>query len=168
MVGELRMMGRKAAVIVGLVAAILLSVSFHLSLNNYQSESDDRDTLFFAGDTQNPDRVDLVAYILTVDPERDEAKFRLTFYPKGNLTKDGLSSIWNLKLIAPDALCSGSRGFEKGTPLASVDLSAFSPDDSIPQPHRSRSKGCVHNSDRWRCPWLSYRGEAHHRLPRGR
>ncbi|MCX6668854.1 MAG: DUF4436 family protein [Methanothrix sp.] len=115
----------KAAMVVGLVAIILFSAAFRMALNAYQSESDDLDTLLVTGDTQNPDRVDMVAYILNVDPQQDEAKIRLTFHPEGDLSKDGLSSIWNLKLIAPEAICSGSGGwvFERGMPLASVDLS---------------------------------------------
>ena len=115
----------KAAVVVGLVAIILFSAAYHLALNAYQKESEDRVTLLVTGDTQNPDRVDMVANILSVDPQREEAKIRLTFYPEGNLSKDGLSSIWNLKLIAPEAVRSDSGGkvFERGMPLASVDLS---------------------------------------------
>ncbi len=119
------MIGRNAAVVVGLVAAVSFFAVYLMALNHYQSESDDLATLLVTGDTQNPDRVDMVAYILNLDPQQDEAKFRLTFYPKGNLSKDGLSSIWNLRLIAPEALCSGSGGwvFERGMPLASVDIS---------------------------------------------
>jgi hypothetical protein len=115
----------KAAMVVGLVAIILFSAAYHLALNAYQKESEDRVTLLVTGDTQNPDRVDMVANILSVDPQREEAKIRLTFYPEGNLSKDGLSSIWNLKLIAPEAVRSDSGGkvFERGMPLASVDLS---------------------------------------------
>jgi hypothetical protein len=115
----------KAAVVVGLVAIILFSAAYHLALNAYQKESEDRVTLLVTGDTQNPDRVDMVANILSVDPQREEAKIRLTFYPEGNLSKDGLSSIWSLTLIAPEAVRSDSGGkvFERGMPLASVDLS---------------------------------------------
>lgn len=125
MVGELSMIGRNAAAAVVVVVIVLFSIAYYTSLNNYQSESDDIDTLFVTGDTHNPDRVDIVVYILSLDPQQDEARFRLTLYPKGNLSKDGLSSIWNLKLIAPEALRSSSGGdvFEKGLPLASVDLS---------------------------------------------
>ncbi len=123
--GELKMLKVKSAIFVGLVAVILFSVSYHLALDNYQSESDDLDTLLITGDTQNPDRVDIIAYILSVDPQQDEAKIRLTFYPEGNLSEDGLSSTYNLKLIAPEAFSSNCGGwvFEKGVPLASVDLS---------------------------------------------
>jgi hypothetical protein len=115
----------KAAMVVGLVAIILFSAAYHLALNAYQKESEDRVTLLVTGDTQNPDRVDMVANILSVDPQREEAKIRLTFYPEGNLSKDGLSSIWSLTLIAPEAVRSDSGGkvFERGMPLASVDLS---------------------------------------------
>ena len=115
----------KSAVVVGLIVIILFSAAYLSALKAYQKESEDRVTLLVAGDTQNPDRVDMVANILSVDPQREEARIRLTFYPEGNLSKDGLSSIWNLKLIAPEAVRSdsGGRVFERGMPLTSVDLS---------------------------------------------
>jgi len=115
----------KSAVVVGLIVIILFSAAYLSALKAYQKESEDRVTLLVAGGTQNPDRVDMVANILSVDPQREEARIRLTFYPEGNLSKDGLSSIWNLKLIAPEAVRSdsGGRVFERGMPLTSVDLS---------------------------------------------
>jgi hypothetical protein len=115
----------KSAVVAGLVAIILFSAAYFLALDAYQKESEDRVTLLVTGDTQNPDRVDMIANVLSLDPQREEAKIRLTFYPKGNLSKDGLSSIWNLKLIAPEAVRSdsGEKVFERGMPLSSVDLS---------------------------------------------
>jgi hypothetical protein len=115
----------KEAAALGLVAAIIFSVAYYFALNAYEKESEDQVLLLIAGDTKNPDRVDMVANIISLDPQREEAKIRLSFYPAGNLSKDGLSCIWNLKLIAPEAARSDSGGhmFQKGFPLSSVELS---------------------------------------------
>ncbi len=69
----------KSAVVVGLVAIILFSAAYLLALNAYQKESEDRVTLLVTGDRQSPDRVDMVANILSVDPQREEARIRLNF-----------------------------------------------------------------------------------------
>lgn len=114
----------KAAAIGGLVAIIIFSAAYYMALNAYQKESEDQVTLLITGDTKNPDRMDVVANIITLDPQREEAKIRLSFYPMGNLSKDGLSCIYDLKLIALEAARSDSgRMFPRGVPLSSVELS---------------------------------------------
>jgi hypothetical protein len=115
----------RTAAIGGLVAIIIFSAAYYMALNAYQKESEDQVTLLNTGNTKNPDRVDMVANIISLDPQREEAKIRLSFYPGGNLTRDGLSCIWNLKLLTPEAARSDSGGqvFPSGMPLSSVELS---------------------------------------------
>ena len=114
----------KTAAIGGLVAIIVFSAAYYMALNAYQKESEDQVTLLITGDIKNPDRMEMVANIITLDPQREEAKIRLSFYPTGNLSKDGLSCIYDLKLIAPEAARSDSgQAFPRGVPLPSVELS---------------------------------------------
>ncbi|RQW76893.1 MAG: DUF4436 domain-containing protein [Methanothrix sp.] len=114
----------KAAAIGGLIAVIIFALSYYLALNAYQNESEDQVTLFVTGDTNKSDSVDIVANIISLDPQREEAKIRLSFYPKGKLSYDGLSCIYDLKLIAPEAGRSDStKIFPRGVPLSSVELS---------------------------------------------
>ena len=118
------MPNKKAAAIGGLVAVIIFVCSYYLALSAYQSESEDQVTLFVAGDTNKSDRVDMVANIVSLDPQKEEAKIRLSFYPEGKLSDDGLSCIYDLKLIAPEAVRSDStRVFSRGVPISAVELS---------------------------------------------
>jgi hypothetical protein len=114
----------KAAAIGGLIAVIIFALSYYLALSAYQNESEDQVTLFVAGGTNKPDRVNMVANIISLDPQKEEAKIRLSFYPEGKLSDDGLSCIYDLKLIAPEAARSDSgQVFPRGVPISSVELS---------------------------------------------
>jgi len=115
----------KAIVVVGLIAVILFSVAYYLALRSYQKESEDQATLLAMGDNRNPDRVDLIAQILSVDPLRGETRIRLTFSPRGDLSKDGSSSACGLRLLAPGAAHSDSSEllFEDGATPGPLDLS---------------------------------------------
>jgi len=107
-----------------LLALLMISSAYFLALRSYQKESEDEITLLLTGDVNRPDRVDMVAQILSLDPLRGEARIRLSLFPRGNLSR-GFSCVNTLRLQTPGAahISESHKVLAKGSPLDPLDLS---------------------------------------------
>ncbi len=118
-------MSSKAIILIACLLAVIIFIpSYYLALGAYQAESEDQHTIFMIGDETQPDRVDVYARIISLDPLQGDAKLRLVILPQGKLCQ-GFSCARTLRLLAPGAIKASGPGetvFEKGRMPTPVDL----------------------------------------------
>jgi hypothetical protein len=116
--------GKTIVLTAGLLAMMLFIPAYYLALGAYQVESEDQRSIFLIGDENQPDRVDVDARIISLNPLQGEGKIRLVLQPKGNFSQD-FSCSKTLKLLSPGAVKANGLGetfFEKGRMLTPVEL----------------------------------------------
>ncbi len=115
---------RAIVLIAGLLTIVIFAFAYFMALSAYQIESEDQRSIFVIGDETEPDRIDVDARIISLNPIEEEGKLRLVLQPKGNFSQ-GFSCTKTLKLLAPGAVKENGLGetvFERGRMMTPVDL----------------------------------------------
>src|SRR5258708_39248422 len=105
----------KKTMIFGLVGLGIFVVAYALVLKAYQLEGEHRAADISEAAGSEPNRVEVSAKIVSVDPIKGDMTVRLEFDPKGELTKDeGVTTARKLKLVTNSANGKQEQVFAKG------------------------------------------------------
>lgn len=117
--------GRKRVLIAVIGAAILVLflLIFLGSLKEYRLEGEERATPIQVGDTSRPDRIDIEARILTLDPVLGLLLLQVRLIPQGALAaEEGFSYAQTLELNTLGASNQNRYILTKGEPAAQLEL----------------------------------------------
>ena len=104
-------------------AIVLLSIEIVAGLlMAYDSEAHVRSASVAAGDAKASDRVEVKASLISIDPVREEATFRLSFEPKGSLLGSDGTLTKELRLTVNAASGAADRPFPKGRVMPPTDV----------------------------------------------
>lgn len=117
--------GRKRVLIavISVATLVLFLLIFLGSLKEYRLEGEERATPIQVGDTSRPDRIDIEARILTVDPILGLLLLQVRIIPQGTLAAEGgFSYAQTLELNALGATNQNRYILTKGEPAAQLEL----------------------------------------------
>jgi hypothetical protein len=134
--------GRKRVLIavIGVVILALFLFVFLRALEQYDLEGEERATPIQVGDTSKPDRIDIEARILTLDPILGLLMLQVRIVPQGALAAEGgYSYAQTLELNALGASNQTRYILTKGEPAAQLDLTYSLDGDANDYPYDQHS-----------------------------
>src|SRR5947209_18084702 len=113
----------KKPLFVVLIGLGVFLVAYVLMLKAYQMEGEHRSADVSVAADNEPNRVEVSAKIVTVDPIKGDMTVRLEFDPKGELTKDeGVTVTRKVTLVTNSANGKQEQVFAKGGRMTPVDV----------------------------------------------
>src|SRR5205823_10900640 len=89
----------------------------------FNEESARSATVVETGNVNDPDRLDITAKVVSVDPVKGDMLLRLDLKPEGALASaDGLTPSKALKVLVNSATGKQEQTFDKGKPMNPVDV----------------------------------------------